>query len=120
MTYREENLAMQYYRSKHLTPITMDNLMTRVVDLMMFVEKEPTIESGALKESVVIAVITREVGNSVSEDRVLQRSLVSALLPSIMDAIIRADKNTISINPKPAVGFGGILKLFSWFASCRK
>ena len=117
----EEKLAMQHYRRRFLTPLTVDNLMVRLIDLMMFVENEPSIETGAMKESVVITVIERVIQSSISVDSVMEKTLISSLLPSIMDTIIQADKNSISINPKTVVGIGALLKCFSCFSySCNK
>ena len=110
-------LAMVYYRSLYTTDITSKNLMERVVNLMMFVEREPSIVTGDMKQSVVIAVIEKVIEESLAPDNIIEKALVSAILPSIMEMIIKADKNHISINPKTVLTFGGILKFFSCISS---
>ena len=108
-----EILALAYYKSLYKTDLTPANLLERVVTMMMFVENEKSIQTGAMKQSVVIYVIEKVMQDTFSETDIIGKTLISTLLPGIMEMIIKADKNQIYINKKTVLTLGGMLKCIS-------
>ena len=108
-----EILALDFYKATYSTQLTTANLLERTITMMQWVENHQNTKTGAQKESVVHHVMETIVGDSNLSEDILTKTLLSALMPSMIHYMIKIDKNHLKINPKATLTIGAALKCVS-------